>query len=88
MAYRRIMATTGTVRFWNPEEGWGVIDSPETPGGCWAHYTQIQSDAVTAGRGFRTFDNGQPVEFASEKYLQDGYEFRVIAVWPAVDTLH
>lgn len=25
--------TVGTVRTWHDEEGWGVIDSPETPGG-------------------------------------------------------
>lgn len=24
---------TATVRDWNDEEGWGVLDSPETPGG-------------------------------------------------------
>lgn len=82
MNYRRIMLTTGIVRSWNSEEGWGVIDSAETPGGCWAHFTHIQADADTAARGFRTFDRGQPVEFTWEKYPQDGYEFRVIAVWP------
>lgn len=87
MAYRRTMASTGTVRFWNPEEGWGVIDSPETPSGCWAHFTHIQADAVTAARGYRNVDDGQSVEFTWEKVPQDGYEFRVIAVWPAVDTL-
>lgn len=25
---------TATVREWRDEEGWGVLDSPETPGGC------------------------------------------------------
>lgn len=83
------MASTGSVRFWDPEEGWGVIDSPETPSGCWAHFTHIQddadADADTAARGFRELSNGQPVGFTWEKYPQDGYEFRVIAVWPATD---
>lgn len=79
------MATTGTVRFWDSAEGWGVIDSPEPPGGCWAHFTHLQADADAAARGFRELSNGQPVEFTWEKYPQDGYEFRVIAVWPAMD---
>ncbi len=75
------------LRFWDPAEGWGVIDSPETPSGCWAHFTHIQddADADTAARGFRELSNGQPVGFTWEKYPQDGYEFRVIAVWPAMD---
>lgn len=29
--------TTGIVRMWNDDDGWGVIDSPHIPGGCWAH---------------------------------------------------
>ncbi|WP_395309215.1 cold shock domain-containing protein [Mycobacterium sp. AMU20-3851] len=77
------MATTGTVRFWHADLGWGVLDATETPGGCFAHYTQIQADADMAARGFRTLSDGQPVEFTWEQYPQDGYEFRVIAVWPA-----
>ncbi|MBP2412464.1 cold shock CspA family protein [Arthrobacter stackebrandtii] len=35
------METTGTVRLWNDEEGWGVIDSDATPGGSWAHYSDV-----------------------------------------------
>lgn len=80
------MATTGTVRFWNSEEGWGVIDSPEIPSGCWAHFTHIQASGDTAARGFRGLSDGQPVEFRWEQCPQDGYELRVIAVWPAADT--
>jgi CspA family cold shock protein len=44
-----------------------------------------QADADTAARGFRELSNGQPVGFTWEKCPQDGYEFRVIAVWPATD---
>lgn len=36
------MTTTGSVRSWFGEEGWGVIDSPETPGGCWAFFSHIK----------------------------------------------
>lgn len=42
-----------TVREWNDEEGWGVLDSAETPGGCFGHYSGIQ------GTGFRTLSAGQ-----------------------------
>ncbi|ALO65413.1 hypothetical protein NHF46_23215 [Arthrobacter alpinus] len=27
------MTTTGAVRIWHDEEGWGVLDSESTPGG-------------------------------------------------------
>ena len=29
------------VREWHADLGWGVLDSPETPGGCWAHFSVI-----------------------------------------------
>ncbi|GAA5700568.1 hypothetical protein Save01_01368 [Streptomyces avermitilis] len=28
---------TATVREWPDEKGWGVLDSPKTPGGCIGH---------------------------------------------------
>ena len=31
----------GVVRLWNDEDGWGVIDSVRTPGGCWAHFSVV-----------------------------------------------
>jgi len=37
---RREPAATGTVREW-AEEGWGVVDSAETPGGCWVHWSVV-----------------------------------------------
>lgn len=77
------MATVGNVRFWHSDMGWGAIDSDETPGGCWAHFTHIRADADTAARGFRDLKKRQPVEFIWERFRQDGYEFRAIAVWPA-----
>ncbi len=33
--------STGTVRKWQEDEGWGVIDSPHTPGGCLAIFHSI-----------------------------------------------
>ncbi|MGW6033492.1 cold-shock protein [Gordonia terrae] len=62
--------TAGTVRFWNDEEGWGVLDSDATPGGAWTFYSEI------AGTGFRNLSAGQTVEFQYEQPGQDGYDYR------------
>ena len=31
------------VREWHEDLGWGVLDSPDTPGGCWVHYSVIDT---------------------------------------------
>lgn len=62
--------TTGTVRMWNDEEGWGVIDSPQTPGGCWAHFSHIVAE------GFRTLEVGATVSLDWQQVTnQDGYRY-------------
>jgi CspA family cold shock protein len=65
--------SSGVVREWHDEEGWGVIDSADTPGGCWAHFSHLQAD------GHRSATPGQTVRFRHEAPGQDGYNFR--AVW-------
>lgn len=65
------------VRTWQPDEGWGVIDSPDTPGGCWAHFSSVLVP------GYRALAAGQSVTFEYESAEQDGYHFRAIEVWPA-----
>jgi uncharacterized RmlC-like cupin family protein/cold shock CspA family protein len=67
---------TGTVRVWHAEDGWGVLDSPGTPGGCWAHFSMIRA------AGFRELRPGQSVTFDFEAARQDGYDFRALVVWP------
>jgi len=37
------MSETGTVREYDADEGWGVIDAPSVPGGCWVHFSAIAS---------------------------------------------
>jgi CspA family cold shock protein len=69
------MQTTGTVREWNTGEGWGVIDSPDTPGGCWAHFSSVLRG------GFRELTPGGTVSIEYETARQDGYAYRAIAVW-------
>ncbi|WP_031332325.1 cold-shock protein [Williamsia sp. D3] len=69
-----VFTTVGTVRLWADEEGWGVIDSDDTPGGAWAHFS------VVAGTGFRSLQPGQAVEFTYEHAEQDGHSFRAVSV--------
>jgi CspA family cold shock protein len=71
------MVSHGVVRAWNADEGYGVIDSPETPGGCWAHFSSIVMD------GYRSLIPGDQVAFTCEEAKQDGYEYRATQVWPA-----
>ncbi|SDD40103.1 cold shock protein (beta-ribbon, CspA family) [Geodermatophilus telluris] len=71
------MTSLGTVRVWHAEEGWGVVDSADTPGGCWVHFSAV----LVAG--YRTLDAGQPVAFTAEAAEQDGHPFRAVEVWPA-----
>lgn len=71
------MTSLGVVRSWDDEEGWGVIDSDVTPGGCWAHFS------VVLVAGYKTLRTGQQVRFEFEAADQDGYSFRAVAAWPA-----
>ncbi|HVQ89044.1 MAG TPA: cold shock domain-containing protein [Actinomycetes bacterium] len=64
----------GVVREWHNNEGWGVLDTAETPGGCWAHFASLRM------AGFRTALPGQRVDVVYEQTPQDGYDFRAVAV--------
>ncbi|GAB3111859.1 hypothetical protein GCM10027160_13260 [Streptomyces calidiresistens] len=67
-----------TVREWHDEEGWGVLEAASTPGGCWAHYSDIEMPA------FRALTAGQEVDLLPEEpgFLQDGYPYRAVKVVP------
>lgn len=67
-----------TVREWDDEKGWGVLDSLETPGGCFGHYSDIQAT------GFHTLSPGQQVDLAWEApgFKQDGYDYRAVSIVP------
>jgi cold shock protein len=64
------------VREWHDEEGWGVLDSSETPGGCWAHFSEIEMD------GYRSLSPGQRVGLEWEAPGQDGYDYRALRIVP------
>lgn len=65
---------SAVVRQWSDEEGCGVLDSTETPGGCWTHFSHVEGD------GFRTLSAGQVVDLDWESPGQDGYGFRAVRV--------
>jgi CspA family cold shock protein len=64
----------GIVRTWSAEEGWGIIDSPATPGGCWAHFSSLQM------KGYRAAQPLQSVAFTFETAEQDGFDYRAVEV--------
>lgn len=68
-------AVRAVVRTWHDDEGWGVLDSPHTPGGCWTGY------AAVAIEGYRCLRPGQPVWLAWEPAEQDGFGYRAVRTW-------
>ena len=71
-------AIEAVVRVWHDDEGWGVLDSPETPGGCWVHFS-----AVATGPGYRSLAAGARVLVEYEAGRQDGLAYRAVRAWPA-----
>ena len=66
----------GTVRSWNDEEGWGVLDSPQTPGGCFAIFGAVEV------AGFRKLTPGERVTFQYITFEADGYSYQATKVQP------
>jgi len=74
-----------TVREWHNDLGWGVLDSPETPGGCWIHYSAIETRLLAPVEGTEVSDykgvvDGDSVELEWETPGQDGFEYRAVVV--------
>ncbi len=69
----------GVVREYDDREGFGVIDSLDTPGGCWFHYSMIEVP------GRKTLSAGQLVRFTLEREVdQDAFVFRAVQVRPSI----
>jgi cold shock protein len=68
------MESKGIVRAFDQDSGVGVIDSPDTPGGCWVHFSAIDMD------GYRALDPGEEVTFSFESVPQDGFSHRALEV--------
>jgi cold shock protein len=41
------MISRGTVREWS-DDGYGVVDSADTPGGCWVFHISVAQDGFRA----------------------------------------
>lgn len=67
----------GVVEWFDADEGWGVIEAPEVPGGCFVHFSNIEMP------GYRQLRAGQHVRFSFERpgFLQDGCPCRAVTVW-------
>jgi cold shock protein len=83
------MSAVGTVRVWHCEEGWGVIDSLDTPGGCWAHVSHLwcvgtpepgPGEVVRVSSKFLEAFDGEIVDFQWGRANQDGHNFRATTV--------
>ena len=64
-----LLMTRAVVREWHDEEGWGVADAPEAPGGIFIHFSFIEAD------GYRSLEDGETVDLRLEGPLpfdQDG----------------
>jgi CspA family cold shock protein len=90
-SYGRRVWSVGSVRVWHREEGWGVIDSPDTPGGCWAHFSHLwhedlpqagAGEVVSVSGGFRELFVAETVDFQWTTSGQDGYDYRAVTVRP------
>ncbi len=73
---------SGVVRVWHREQGWGVLDSPATPGGCWAHFSMIQP------AGFGELRDRERVDFSYERPGQDGFAYRAVHIHRAQPAGH
>ena len=72
--------STGRLQFWNKDEGWGVIDSPDTPGGCWVHLSSLLIEHRGLG-----LQPGHELKFVWERLsgngVQDGYDYVAREAW-------
>jgi len=62
--------------FWDDEEEWGALASPEVEGEVGAFFGNLKMD------GYRSLRVGQPVRFEYETPGQDGYPHRAVSVQP------
>jgi cold shock protein len=58
---RKQSMTTGTVKWFNGEKGYGFITQDNGGPDVFCHYSSIQTE------GFRTLEEGQKVEFETKK---------------------
>jgi cold shock protein len=71
---------TAIVLEWHASLGWGILQSHDTPGGCWAHFSSIATD------GYAELIQGERVNLIAEEADQDGYSYRAVRIFRTGDT--
>ena len=67
-----VATTTGTVKYWREDKGYGVIASDATaPWDIWCHFGQIVDMP-----GFRSFNAGDRVEVVYVRTDQESFRYR------------
>ena len=66
---------------WNDDEGCGVAEAGDVPGGCWMHFSVVEVP------GCRTLRAGQTVIADWEEREQDGFRYTATRVSPPPDAL-
>ncbi|MDR3072721.1 MAG: cold-shock protein [Clostridiales Family XIII bacterium] len=69
--------STGTVKWFNSEKGYGFIANDDGSNDVFAHFSAIISDG-----GFRTLSEGQKVSFDVEKDPRDSSKLRATNIRP------
>ena len=68
----------GTVKWFNPEKGFGFISNDEGGEDVFVHFSAIVSD------GFKTLNEGQKVTFDTETDPKNSSKLRAVNVVPVV----
>ena len=66
----------GTVKWFNPEKGYGFISDDNGGEDVFVHFSAIQTD------GFKTLNEGQKVTFETEPDPKDSSKLRAVDVRP------
>ncbi len=64
----------GKVRWFSPTKGYGFIEWPEGPKDVFVHYSAVQM------AGFKSLEEGQPVEFTVENGTKGPQAVNVVPV--------
>ncbi len=64
----------GTVKWFSSSKGYGFIQWPEGPKDVFVHYSAVQM------QGYKSLDEGQPVEFSVEDSTKGPQAIEVVPV--------